>query len=107
MIEKSYASAFFGTPLISVLNGLGTDTLLVTGVTTSGCVRAIAVDASMLGLRVGVVEDAVADRIEKSHAVSLLDLGMKYADLLTVDVAVSYVTSGASPTTLDGPRAVR
>ena len=52
----------------------------------------------MLGLRVGVIADAVADRIEVSHAASLLDLWMKYADLLTADEAVTYLTTGMSPT---------
>jgi maleamate amidohydrolase len=91
VVEKAYASAFYGTPLMSLLNGLDIDTLLVSGVSTSGCVRASAVDAAMLGLRVGVIRDAVADRLRLSHAASLLDLWMKYADLLSAEEALSVV----------------
>ena len=93
VIDKSYASAFYGTPLLSYLISLRLDTLLVTGVSTSGCVRATAVDAAMRGFHLGVVHDAVADRIELSHAASLLDLWMKYADLVSSDEAIRYVST--------------
>jgi nicotinamidase-related amidase len=95
VVDKAYASAFYGTSLMSLLNGLDVDTVLVSGVSTSGCVRASAVDAAMLGLRVGVIRDAVADRLQLSHAASLLDLWMKYADLLTAEEA-SAVVRGVS-----------
>ena len=91
VVDKSYASAFFGTPLMSILNSLSVDTVLIGGVSTSGCVRATAVDASMLGLRVGVIADAVADRIALSHAATLLDLWMKYADLVVSKEAEAYL----------------
>lgn len=93
VVDKSYASAFFGTPLISILHGLDVDTVLIAGVSTSGCVRATAVDAAMLGLRVGVIKDAVADRVEFSHAASLLDLWMKYADLVTATEAMAVIAA--------------
>lgn len=93
VIDKSYASAFYGTPLLSYLISLRCDTLVIAGVSTSGCVRATAVDAAMRGFRLGVVHDAVADRIQLSHAATLLDLWMKYADLLSSDEAIEYVST--------------
>lgn len=96
VVDKAYASAFFGTPLMSILNGLDVDSVLVAGVSTSGCVRATAVDASMLGLRVGVISDAVADRIGLSHAATLLDLWMKYADLLTAEEVLALLIGRGS-----------
>ena len=96
VLDKSYASAFYGTPLLTYLNGLGTDTLVITGVSTSGCVRATAVDAVTRGYRVAVVADAVADRIVASHQVSLLDLWMKYADVIDSARAAEYLASTAS-----------
>ncbi len=91
VLDKSYASAFYGTPLTTWLVGMGIDTVLITGVSTSGCVRATAVDAVTRGYRVGVVADAVADRIEISHRASLLDLWMKYTDLLDAAEAAAYL----------------
>jgi nicotinamidase-related amidase len=80
-IEKHYASTFFGTDFASQLNSRGIDTLIIVGCSTSGCVRATAVDAISLGFRPIVVCDAVADRSEQAHNQSLFDLGMKYADV--------------------------
>lgn len=94
MLDKSYASAFYGTPLPTWLVNLGADTILLTGVSTSGCVRATAVDAVTHGYRVAVVADAVADRIDASHRVSLLDLWMKYTDLVDTADAVAYLEGG-------------
>ena len=91
VLDKSYASAFYGTPLVSYLVGLGVDTLVITGVSTSGCVRATAVDAVTRGFRVAVVADAVADRIVASHKVALLDLWMKYTDVVDSTSAVRYL----------------
>ena len=95
VVDKAYASAFYGTPLTSYLFGLGIDTVLLAGVSTSGCVRATAVDAAMRGLNVGVIIDAVADRLALSHVASLLDLWMKYADLVTSDQAAAYLRNDA------------
>jgi nicotinamidase-related amidase len=91
VVNKLHASAFFGTGLIRYLVNLKIDTLLVVGVSTSGCVRATAVDGVTHGYRIGVVTDCVADRIEVSHCATLLDLWMKYADLLSSDEVASYL----------------
>ena len=95
VLDKSYASAFFGTPLVTYLVGLGVDTLLICGVSTSGCVRATAVDAVTRGFKVAVVADAVADRIVASHKIALLDMWMKYADVIDSETARAYIHSFA------------
>jgi maleamate amidohydrolase len=71
--------------LASYLNELKIDSLVVTGCTTSGCVRATVVDAFSLNYRVVIPVDAVFDRFELSHEVSLFDLSLKYADVITSD----------------------
>ena len=93
VLDKSYASAFFGTPLLTYLVGLGIDTLVIAGVSTSGCVRATAVDGVTRGFKVAVVADAVADRIVASHKVALLDMWMKYTDVIDSDTALTYLRS--------------
>ena len=93
VLDKSYASAFYGTPLLTYLVGLSADTLVITGVSTSGCVRASAVDAVTRGYKVAVVADAVADRIGASHRVALLDLWMKYTDVIDSVEAGDYLRS--------------
>ena len=95
VLDKSYASAFFGTPLVTYLVGLGVDTLLICGVSTSGCVRATAVDAVTRGFKVAVVADAVADRIVASHKIALLDMWMKYTDVIDSETAKAYIHSFA------------
>ncbi len=85
VLRKVYASAFFGTPLGSFLRGGGVDTIVVCGLTTSGCVRATVVDAVSYNFNAVVAADACADRLQLSHRVSLLDLHMKYADVLMTD----------------------
>lgn len=91
VIHKRYASALFGTPLLSFLNALGCTTLILVGFSTSGCIRACAVDAASYNLCPIVVEDAVADRIEYSHQASLMDLNLKYADVLSTSDVISYM----------------
>ncbi|MGH3319048.1 MAG: isochorismatase family protein [Streptosporangiaceae bacterium] len=91
LIVKKYASAFFGTDLISRLNALRVDTLLLAGCTTSGCVRATAVDGLQNGFRVMVVREAVGDRAEAAHTQSLFDLHAKYADVVTLDETLTYL----------------
>ncbi|MFD1825198.1 MULTISPECIES: isochorismatase family protein [Mumia] len=91
VIVKQYASAFFGTSLSSTLASLGVDTLLVAGVSTSGCVRATAVDALQHGLIPIVVRDAVADRASGPHEANLYDLQAKYAQVVSVDRAIAYL----------------
>jgi len=92
VINKSYSSAFYGTPLLSFLIKLRTDTLIVTGGTSSGCIRATCVDGVSRNLNVAVVEDCVFDRISVSHKVALLDLWMKYCDVITSEEAIRYLT---------------
>lgn len=91
VVSKRYASAFFGTPLMTYLNDLDVDTLVVTGCTTSGCVRATVMDAFSYAFRVIVPEDAVYDRGEASHAINLFDMNQKYADVLTKDEVISFL----------------
>jgi len=83
IIEKKYASAFFNTNLYSELNLMGIDTVVITGVTTSGCVRATAVDGLQNNFVTIVVEDCVGDRNLNSHEVNLHDLNAKYADIVS------------------------
>src|ERR687896_417237 len=83
LIPKKHPSAFFATPLASHLIDLGADTLVVTGCTTSGCVRGSVVDAFAYNFRAFVPHDAVYDRCATSHAVNLFDMAAKYADVAT------------------------
>ncbi len=85
LILKKYASAFFGTDLASRLTTRGVDTLLLCGCTTSGCVRASAVDGLQHGFRVMVVLEAVGDRNPAGHRQSMLDMQTKYADVIALD----------------------
>jgi len=91
VISKKKASAFFGTPLASYLIDLGIDTLLVTGVSTSGCVRASVVDGHAYNFRVCVVEEATFDRSSVAHKVNLFDMHMKYADVVTLADTLRYL----------------
>ncbi|KAA1423124.1 isochorismatase family protein [Mumia zhuanghuii] len=91
VVVKQYASAFFGTTLSSTLASLGVDTVIVAGVSTSGCVRATAVDALQHGLIPLVVRDAVADRAAGPHEANLYDLQAKYAQVVTADEVVDYL----------------
>jgi nicotinamidase-related amidase len=96
LIPKDHPSAFFGTGLVTSLVQLGVDTVILTGCTTSGCVRASAVDAFSFGFRVGVVAGAVYDRTETVHAVSLFDLQSKYADVISTEDAIGAFEKGAA-----------
>lgn len=91
VVTKQYASAFFGTSLASTLTSQGIDTLLIAGLTTSGCVRATAVDAIQHGFRPIVVSDAVGDRDPRPHEANLFDLQAKYADLLTTEQVAKHL----------------
>lgn len=84
-------SAFFGSQLASLLVFEQVDTVIVTGMTTSGCVRATAVDAFQLNFRVVIPHEACADRSQISHKVNLFDLHMKYADVVSVAETVDYL----------------
>ena len=92
ILVKKYASAFFGTDLTSRLTSAGIDTLLIVGCTTSGCVRASAVDAVQYGFRPMVIDEAVGDRSAAAHAQALFDLHQKYADVVTLADAITYLT---------------
>lgn len=91
VIYKHKPSAFSGTPLSGFLNDLGVDSLLVTGTTTSGCVRASVIDAFSNNYRVAVVEEGCFDRSQASHAINLCDMHAKYADVVTTEDALAYV----------------
>lgn len=93
VVDKSYASAFYGTPLISYLIKMAIDSLIIVGGSSSGCVRASAVDAVTRNFNVAVVEDATYDRIELSHKAALLDLWMKYCDVSSADEVLEYMQS--------------
>ncbi|MPZ22965.1 MAG: isochorismatase family protein [Dehalococcoidia bacterium] len=96
-VRKAAPSAFWGTPLMSQLIRLGVDTLIVGGESTSGCVRASVVDGSSALLRMMVVEECVFDRQEAPHAMSLFDMNQKYADVVSVDDTIDYLTSSTNP----------
>jgi maleamate amidohydrolase len=104
IIRKTKASVFYGTPLLSSLVDQRVDTVLVTGCTTSGCVRATVVDAFSNGFATVVVEDAVFDRGELSHAVNLFDMDQKYADVVASAEVVEYLgrLAPASGRRIDG-----
>jgi maleamate amidohydrolase len=89
VVVKQYASAFFGTSLAATLHGAGTDTVVIAGVSTSGCIRASATDALNHGFRPLVVRQACADRSAALHENNLADLDAKYADVIDLDEAVA------------------
>lgn len=93
VLVKKKPSAFFGTPLLSLLIDRGVDTVLVTGGATSNCVRATVVDSASYNFRTMVVEDCVFDRFDISHRVALLDMDRQYADVITSRDAISYFES--------------
>lgn len=93
VIDKAYASVFYGTPLQSYLVKLGIDTLIIVGGSSSGCCRATAVDAVTRNYNVAMIEDAVYDRIQLSHKAALLDLWMKYCDVVDSDNIMNYFQS--------------
>jgi len=93
VISKQYASAFFGTTLASTLTALGVDTVLIAGVSTSGCVRASAVDCCQHGFVPVVVRDAVGDRAREPHEANLFDLQAKYAEVVDLAAAQRYLGS--------------
>jgi nicotinamidase-related amidase len=91
VIKKQKPSGFFGTNLLSYLVLLGADSLIVTGTTTSGCVRASVLDAFSNNYRCTVVEDGCFDRSQASHAINLCDMNAKYADVMKSDEVLTYV----------------
>lgn len=91
VVVKTGASAFFGTALATFLASAGADTLIVTGATTSGCVRASAVDAVQHGYPTLVPRDCVADRARGPHDASLFDIDEKYGDVVDLDEVLTYI----------------
>lgn len=91
LIRKQKPSGFFGTNLLSYLVLLGCDSVVVTGTTTSGCVRATVLDAFSNNLRVAIAEDGCFDRSEASHAMSLFDMHAKYADIVASPAVLAHV----------------
>jgi nicotinamidase-related amidase len=96
VLPKTAASAFAGTPLAFHLNRLGVDTVIVVGETTSGCVRATVLDAAAARFKIGVVEECCFDRTEASHAINLFDMHHKYADVISLSSAISYLLTGST-----------
>ncbi len=94
VITKQRASVFFGTPLMAHLTQLGIQTLIVCGESTSGCVRATAVDAYSNGFHVVLVEECCFDRSQLSHKVNLFDMHHKYTDVMHVDEVVAHLEVG-------------
>jgi nicotinamidase-related amidase len=84
VIEKKYASAFFGTPLSATLTAQGIDTVILIGCSTSGCIRASAVDGMQYGFRVIVPRECVGDRAPGPHEANLFDINGKYGDVVSV-----------------------
>ncbi|MGF1683265.1 N-carbamoylsarcosine amidohydrolase [Photobacterium minamisatsumaniensis] len=91
VITKQYASAFFGTTLASTLTASGIDTVVIAGCSTSGCVRATAVDAMQHGFRVIVLEDCVGDRHKSPHDANLFDINSKYGDVISSADYLQYI----------------
>jgi nicotinamidase-related amidase len=94
VVTKQYASAFFGTSLAATLTAGGIDTLLIAGLSTSGCVRASALDACQHGFIPLVVRDAVGDRDAQVHEANLFDLNAKYADVIVLQEALDHLSGG-------------
>lgn len=95
LLEKRGASAFFGTDLIARLVGAAVDTLVLCGATSSGCIRASAVDALQYGYPTLVVADCVGDRAAGPHEASLFDIQAKYGDVVSIDDALTYLEAAA------------
>lgn len=91
VLNKLFASAFYGTPLSSLLASAGCDSVVVTGASTSGCVRATAVDALQHGYRPAVPREAVGDRNQAAHDANLYDIDTKYGDVVSVDQVVAHL----------------
>jgi maleamate amidohydrolase len=91
VLNKLFASAFFGTALSSFLVANGCDSVIVTGASTSGCVRATVVDAIQHGYRSVVPREAVGDRNREAHAANLYDIDTKYGDVVTLDDLIAHL----------------
>ena len=95
VLNKLFASAFFGTPLSSLLTAAGCDGVIVTGASTSGCVRATVVDALQHGFRPVVPREAVGDRNPAAHDANLYDIDTKYGDVVSLDEVIAHLEASA------------
>lgn len=93
VISKQYPSAFFGTSLASTLTSMGVDNVLLTGLTTSGCIRASCIDSMSHGFRTCVIEDACGDRHSGPHKANLFDMDAKYADVVSEAETIAFLNS--------------
>ncbi len=93
VISKQYPSAFFGTSLAATLTSLNCDSLIITGLTTSGCVRATCVDCMSNGFIPTIVADACGDRHPDPHQANLFDMNAKYGDVIAEAEALKYINS--------------
>jgi nicotinamidase-related amidase len=93
VVSKQYASAFFGTSVASTFTALGVDTVLIAGLSTSGCVRATAVDCVQHGFIPVVVREAVGDRAPGPHEANLFDLQAKYAEVAELATVERYLAA--------------
>jgi nicotinamidase-related amidase len=100
VLEKTQASAFFGTALAGILASARCDMLIVAGCTTSGCVRASVVDAMQYGFPPFVVSDCVTDRSVRQHESNLIDMSSKYAEVMEIDAMLD-VLGAIRQTALD------
>ncbi|MEH7125836.1 isochorismatase family protein [Bacillus sp. JJ1503] len=91
LIQKKYASSFFGTSLSSILSYKQIDTLIIVGCTTSGCIRATVVDALQHGYRSIVPEECVGDRSQEAHRANLYDIQTKYGEVISVNEVCEYI----------------
>lgn len=96
VLTKLFASGFFGTDLAQRLERLDVDTVIVTGASTSGCVRATVVDALQHGLRAIVPREAVGDRDAHAHDANLRDIDAKYGDVVALEVALQMLRDGSA-----------
>ena len=94
IINKQYSSAFFGTSLGAMLTSQGVDTLILVGCSTSGCIRATAVDGMQYGFRVIVPRECVGDRRPEPHEANLFDIDSKFGDVVSKAEVMGYLTSG-------------
>ena len=105
VITKQKPSGFFATPMAGYLTQLHCDSVIVTGTTTSGCVRATVLDAFSNNYRVAMVEDGCFDRSQASHAITLCDMNAKYADVVKADEVLGYFDT-LQPGMFDLPKGV-
>lgn len=97
IVYKRKPSAFFSAPTATHLRKLGCDSVLLTGTTTSGCVRASAVDAFSHGFKVAAISDGCFDRAQASHAIALFDIAMRYGAVIDSSEAVTHIDGLAAP----------